>query len=300
MSSNKLRKFHSDILLASLRSVQWAISRLPRPFIDVVVRGLFAIAYIFLTRLRQICIKNLKAVYKDTETENRYQFMTRKCIKNIGYSMVDMLYYVDRPKDLLAVTTVNNEHRLQDTLKLGHGAIMITAHLGNFPLMFEALVQKGYKVNVIIRPMRDPEFGKFMHAECKKWNINMIELSPPKEFLRNSVGALRRNELLFIMLDEVVEEGQGVKVNFFDHMVERAAGPSLFHERVGSPILPAFIVKKDDGKFEITIEDVLKIDENLPDELREAKCVSELTKIIEGYVRRYPLQWGGWLNKRWN
>ena len=27
--------------------------------------------------------------------------------------------------------------------------------------------------------------------------------------------------------------------------------------------------------------------------------IGKLTKIIEGYIRRYPHEWGGWMHKRW-
>ena len=126
--------------------------------------------------------------------------------------------------------------------------------MGNFPLMFVALVQKGYKVNVVIRSMRDENFSKFMYRLCDRWGINMIQTSPAKQFVRESLAALKRNELLFILLDEVVAKENGVKVKFLNREVSRAKGPVLFFERTSSPVLPMFIVKDDKGHFQIFIQ----------------------------------------------
>ena len=213
--------------------------------------------------------------------------------------MMDLLYYLNRPKELYKIVHIENEDHLKEALSLGRGVIAVTAHLSNFPLMFVSLVQRGYKVNVIIRKMRDADFSKFMYQQCHKWNINMIQTSPKKEFLRESLGALKRNELLFILLDEVVPKEGGVTVRFFNSEVSRAAGPMLFLERTGAPVLPMFIAQENNNGFGIFIEKPFEIYAGGTKEENTVKNIMGLTNIIEGYVRRYPLQWGGWLNRRW-
>ena len=162
-----------------------------------------------------------------------------------------------------------------------------------------SLVQKGYKVNVVIRTMRDENFGKFMYNLCDQWGIKMIQTSPGKQFLKESFGALRRNELLFFLLDEVVADENGVKVEFLNREVIRAKGPMLFFERTSSPILPMFIVKDDKKHFKIFIKKPFEIIKGGSPQDDMVKNIAGLTNIIEYYVSRYPFQWGGWFNKRW-
>jgi KDO2-lipid IV(A) lauroyltransferase len=272
---------------------------MPRGLIDFSLGGVFFIAPFFLEKIKLICIKNLHILYGNSRNDREYRQITDKYIRLIGHSMVDLLYYLNHPKELSKIVHFENEDHLKKALEPGRGVIAVTAHLSNFPLMFVSLVQKGYKVNVVIRKMRDEDFSKFMYQQCDKWNINMIETSPRKEFLRRSLGALKHNELLFILLDEVVPQEGGVGVRFFNSDVSRAPGPMLFMERTGSPVLPMFIAQEENKDFRIFIEKPFEIQAGGTKEENTVKNISGLTNIIESYVRRYPLQWGGWLNKRW-
>jgi len=166
-------------------------------------------------------------------------------------------------------------------------------------LMFVALVQKGYKVNVVIRSMRDENFSKFMYRLCDQWGINMIQTSPAKQFVKKSFGALKRNELLFILLDEVVAKDNGVQVKFLNREVTRAKGPVLFFERTSAPVLPMFIVKDEHSHFKIFVEHPFDVDQGGSAQENMVSNIAGLTRIVERYVNRYPFQWGGWFNKRW-
>lgn len=300
MASHLLKQMQRQFMMSMLKVVRWAFGFSPRWFMYSILRFLFFIAYFFLKELRRIGMGNLQAVYANQKTQRELELMTKMSIKNIGYSMMDMLYFVDRPKEFAQIATVSGEEYLKEALTLGRGVIGITAHLGNFPLMFLTLIERGYKVNVIIRPMRDEKFGEFMHKECAKWNIKMIELYPQKEFLKKSFQALKQNELLFILLDEVVPEHTGVRVPFFRRVVERATGPMMFYERFKSPVVPMFMVKDERGHFDILIKEPIEIIETQDKNLDHIQNISRMTKVIEEVVAAYPLQWGGWLNKKWN
>lgn len=297
--SPHLRRLRNQSANITLEILRWSMRILPRKGIQWVAEGLFSIVYLGLGNLRKICGKNLQSVYGIPKEPHEYDDMTRRIIRNISREMIDLLYYVNRPEELTKIVTMNNEDYLKDALRLGKGVVSVTAHIGNFPLLFVSLVQRGYKINVIIRPMRDNHFSKFMHRLCAQWNINMIQTSPRKKFVKYSLDALRRNELLFILFDEGVPKDAGVSVDFLNSKVTRAIGPMLFHKRMGSPILPVFIVQDEKKHFNITVEPPLVIESSLNEDENKVKNISNLTYIIERLVRKHPLQWGGWLNKKW-
>ena len=275
------------------------MSHAPRWFIQMLMEAAFFAAYYGITNLKRICMKNLYLAYGEQKSQEEYRETTKRCFKNISHAMLDLLYFVERPKELSKIVEFAKEEHLQQALQLNRGIIAVTAHLGNFPLMFISLVQRGYKVNVLIRPMRNKDFSKFMFDLCAKWKINMIQTSPQKTFLKESLGALKRNELLFFLLDEVVPQGTGVPVNFFNTQVTRATGPLLFEERMGSHIVPIFIAQDDQKHFKISIEEPLVVEKQFDVQENNRRNIASLTNTIERFVRKYPFQWGGWLNKRW-
>ncbi len=287
------------IQIVVLRNIKWSIRVFPRGFVNVLTESLFSVAFLFLTKLREICLKNLCKVYGDSKDQQEYKIMVKGCIKNIGRTMIDLLYFVEHPQELTEITSIHNEDYLKQALKKGRGVVAVSAHLGNFPLMSVYLSKRGYKINVIIRPMRDSSFSVFMHELCDKWSINMIQTLPKKKFIKETFSALRRNEILFILSDEVAPKGEGVLVDFFEQKIPRAMGPMLFHNHIGSPIVPIFIAKDEKNKFHIFIEKEVKINEMVSEDENNIKNISEVARIIEGFVRKFPMQWGGWLNKKW-
>jgi KDO2-lipid IV(A) lauroyltransferase len=272
---------------------------MPRWLMGLVMEGVFPIAFLTIKELRQICIRNFQLVYGDPKDKRGYEPTIKRYIKSIGYAMMDLLYYIYRPDKLSKITYFEHEDHLKKALESGKGVIAVSAHMGNFPLMFVSLVQKGYKVNVVIRSMRDANFSKFMYRLCDRWGINMIQTSPAKQFVKRSLAALKRNELLFILLDEVVAKDNGVKVKFLNREVIRAKGPVLFFERTSAVVLPMFIVKDEQEHFKIFIQPPFAIDKKGSVQENMVNNITGLTNIIERFVNQYPFQWGGWFNKRW-
>jgi len=299
LMSKSQKDFQSRLMNGSLKFLEGVMRIMPRWLIGLFIGGVFPIVYLNIKGLKQICVKNLQLAYGSSKDKKEYELLTKRYIKSIGDAMMDLLYYVERPCQLSKVTQIENEDHLKRSLELGRGVIAVTAHMGNFPLMFVSLVQKGYKVNVVIRSMRDENFSKFVFYLCAKFGINMIQTSPGKQFLKESLGALKRNEILFFLLDEMVAEKNGVKVRFLNRDVVRAKGPILFLERTSSPILPMFIVQDEKRHFKIFIEKPFEIIRAGSDDENMVKNIAGLTNVIEHYVKQYPFQWGGWFNKRW-
>jgi len=294
-----LKQIQNTATIVSLKVFLRAFQCLPRWCTQALFTALFPIAYFGIRHLAKICQKNLYLAYGEIKTLQEYQKMTRDCFYNMGCSMMDMLYFVKRPQQLKGITHLHGEEHLRQALAKNHGAVVVTAHLSNFPLMFLSLVSQGYKVNVVIRTMRNRDFSKFMYDLCALWGIRMIETFPQKSFIKESFAALRRNELLVILLDEVVPAEEGVLVPFFGTEVTRGMGPMLFYERVGSPSIPILIAQDEKKNFQIFIEPELKVETRFSPAENMKTNVAHLTKTIESYIRRYPSQWGGWLNKRW-
>ncbi|MBZ0166049.1 MAG: lysophospholipid acyltransferase family protein [Candidatus Omnitrophica bacterium] len=297
---SRIRQLTRQASKLALHYSQWVLCHLPRWTITLLMTLIFPIAYLFMGRLRNIAQINFQSVYgpdKDTPTSRQ---MTSQCLRQTGRTMIDLLYFVERPQLFSQQVIIHGEDHLIRALDQKKGVIVYTAHLNNFPLMFVALVQKGYPVNFLIRPMRDPEFSRFMFDLCAKWHINMIPTKPRRDFLRRSYAALENNELLFIMMDESPPDNKGTPVPFLGQTVKRAPGPLLFYKKFQSPVLPMFIVQDEQRRFHVYVEPEIKIVEGTDRQDFEERNTASMTAVIEKYVRKYPLQWGGWLNKRWS
>ena len=300
MSSSKLlRQFQQDLTVNTLVIFQWLVAHFPRKITFCLADILMTIAYPFLGRMRKIAATNLINYYRDEADTKFIRNMTKESLKNIGRSMIDMLYYVDRPQEFSKVVNVQGLEHLEKAMSQSHGVIAVTSHLGNFPLLFMTLVQMGFKVNVIIRPMRNPDFGNFMKRLTDKWGINMIETRPRKSFLRKSLQSLKNKELLFILLDEDYGDVGSVEVEFLRKKAAIALGPLLFHNRTQAPILSIFMAKQVDMTQKIIILPEINVTDDFDNQNEVAQSMRKIMEPIEDIIVQYPRQWGGWTNKRW-
>ena len=69
--------------------------------------------------------------------------------------------------------------------------------------------------------------------------------------------------------------------------------------RTGDPLLPIFTLRQGDSdKHMLVIEKHFYLEQKATDEETIQYNVQKLTNIIEGYIRKYPHEWG-WMHRRW-
>ena len=233
------------------------------------------------------------------KTKQEISSIVNSWFDSIGLSMIELVYFLDRPKKIVEKVTIEGKENLDEALKKGLGAILLSAHFGNFPLMFWRMALAGYKTNCIMRPMRDKHFEKYVANFSNENGVRAIYSLPHRQCLEHSLKSLRDNQILFILLDQNYGEAGGVFVDFFGHQAATATGPVVFSYRLGAPILPTFIVRSGADQYKIIIDSPVTLEAIQNEQLGLVRNTAQLTKIIEGYIRRYPHEWVGWMHRRW-
>jgi len=192
---------------------------------------------------------------------------------------------------------LEGKENLDGALRKGKGVILVSAHLGNFPLMLAKLSLEGYKVGGIMRPMRNQLVEKVFNEKRVKLNIKTIYSIPRNTCVYNSISSLRDNELLFIPLDQNFGTG-GVFVDFFGRKAATATGPVVLARRTGAAILPCFIIRQKDDTHRVIFEQPLLLEEKETEQASIVHNIQKITAIIESYIRCVPQEWG-WIHRRW-
>jgi len=213
--------------------------------------------------------------------------------------MIELMYFLDHPNGIVEKVTIEGKESLDEVLKKGQGAILLSAHFGNFPLMFWRMALGGYKTNCIMRRMRDGQFEKYVSNFSNENGVRTIYSLPHRQCVERSLRRLRDNQILFILLDQNYGEAGAVFVDFFGQQAATATGPAMFSYRSGAPILPVFIVRDGMDQYKIIIDSPVTLEAAQCEPLGLVRNTAQLTKIIEGYIRRYPHEWVGWMHRRW-
>ena len=279
--------------------IRWVISCLPHQVFRLLTPFLIVIGKRLIRNKKRIILENLHTAFGREKTEQEISSIVNSYFDSIGSSMIELIYFLDRPKEIVKKVTIEGKDNLDDALKKGLGAILLSAHFGNFPLMFWRMALAGYKTNCIMRRMRDKQFEKYVSNFSNENGVRTIYSLPLWQCVKHSLKSLSDNQILFILLDQNYGEAGGVFVDFFGQPAATATGPVMFSYRSGAPILPVFIVRDGSDQYKIILDSPVTLEAAQYEQLGLVRNTAQLTKVIEGYIRRYPYEWVGWMHRRW-
>jgi KDO2-lipid IV(A) lauroyltransferase len=280
-----------------LRLCSLIIKVIPATWLYGFAKGIAALGYSIARKQRKIALESLSIAFGQDKTPLEIEWIAKECFSSMAKGAIELMFLMDRPHILKKQVQIIGKENLEAALSRGKGAVLVSAHFGNFPLMMARLSLEGYKIAGIMRPMRDTRIEKFFLAKRTRLNIKTIYNQPRKTCVEDSIRSLRNNELLFIPIDQNFGTG-GVFVDFFGRKAATAIGPIVLARRTKAQILPCFIIRQRDETHKIIFEPPLNLKEDKNDENAVLVNIQRLTDIIESYIRRYPAQWS-WIHRRW-
>jgi KDO2-lipid IV(A) lauroyltransferase len=249
--------------------------------------------YIASKRYRRVVLRNLAAAYPGWGAE-KVRRVGRETFRHFARGTLEFFHLLNlTPEQVDESVEIEGREYLDAALENGHGAIIVTAHYGNWELFARKIVLMGYKLNVIARNSDDPTMTGVANR--------VRESGGYKVFGRDSAAipalrCLRRNELLGILPDQ--NTLSGIFVDFFGRPVATATGPAIFALRSDAPIICGFAKRLGNGRFKATLYPPLKVPLTGDEDADVHAITQSLTKAIENEIREDPTQWL-WLHDRW-
>jgi KDO2-lipid IV(A) lauroyltransferase len=301
MFKDAKKKFERTLVRWAYYFFSWLFNVLPYPVMKAMSGVLLVIAYFILGRMRRAAMSTLSIAFGKEKSQAELKKICRDCFYQAGRGIIEVGAYTANPALMKEKFSFEGDSRenLDAALKEGKGVIGISAHFGNFPLMLLYLAQMGYPTNAIIRPSRDEVVEKDFQAARSRLGLKTVHSYPRETCVLQSLKALRAQELLVVLLDQNTGSKSGVYVDFFGQKAGTATGPIIFAMRTGAAIVPIFTLRDGDSdRHKLVIEKHFYLEEKATDEETIQYNVQKLTNIIEGYIRKYPAEWG-WMHRRW-
>jgi Kdo2-lipid IVA lauroyltransferase/acyltransferase len=247
--------------------------------------------YLVLTEKRRHLRKNLAVVTGSPKVERLvftafYKFSRNWC---------DIMLMMDLrgPRLLALIGRRTTEKPLDDALAAGRGAILISAHLGNWELGGLGLAEKGYRMNILTFREPDAKVNQQRERLRRERGINFIYVDRQETSalaIIEAVRALNRNEVLAILGDR---DGSShtMKLEFFGRQVPIPLGAAHLALASGAPVIPVFVPLE--GERYATIMEGPIYFRGVHGErdrvVREG--TEQIVRVIERYIRAYPDQW---------
>ncbi len=269
----------------------------PLSFLYAFANFLGFLGYKLAFKHRRIAIESLTRAFGKEKTPKQIDRICRECFNTMASSAVEFFMFMRYPERIRKFVTIEGLENLDKALAKGKGVVAVSAHFGSFPLLLSRLALEGYKVNTMLRHMRDTGLDKLFEKKRDMMRVGSVYTQPRQSCVTDSLRVLRNNEVLFVQLDKNFGTA-GVFVEFFGVKAATATGPIIFSMRTGAPIVPMFICRAKGPRHKIIILPEVPFKEGADKDETILKMVQELTVLIERYIRKYPHEWG-WIHKRW-
>lgn len=254
-----------------------------------LIAGAFAVAYSHISGQDILSVKsNLRVVLGELSEPGRIDRLSRDVFKNFAKYLVD---FFRSPKiDELYIkryVRIEGLHNIDRALARGKGAVLLSAHVGNWELGGIVLSLSGYPVNAVVLTHQDKRINDFFTNRRVMGKMLPIEIGPS---LKSCYRALKSNGLLALMGDRDFTKN-GMPVNFFGRPAMMPRGPAVFGYRQQAAIVPTFMVREKDDTYRLYMEEPIFADYDKDEKSSIIELADKYLKSIERCIRRYPSQW---------
>jgi KDO2-lipid IV(A) lauroyltransferase len=275
--------------------IKFKVSLSPRGLSLFFGRVLGMLFYLLDKRHRKVALRNLAVAFGDSSSPGVRKKIARRSFMHFGQVLMDLIKFTTlSPKKREALVTVNGEQHLEKALDNGRGALIVTAHFGNWEAGILALARFG-KVDVIARALDN----EFIEAKLRDLRANMgARVIYKNQAARETLRSLKENHIIAILIDQNVLREQAIFVNFFGKTAATTPALATFHLRTEAPIIPAFCYPTHSDGYHLQLHEPVQVTLSGDRESDVTIITQVCTRAIEDQIRQNPQYWL-WFHDRW-
>jgi len=222
--------------------------------------------------------------------------LLRTAYRTSDAAVFEILKMFDRPQPvdmLLRHTDVAGLDTLRTALEAGRGAILLAGHSGNGALLVVRLAAAGIPVSVVYHQARMMDKALFEDG-LRFYDVEAIEANTGLQAYGRMLGALRRNQVVFMMADQGVKKlKDGSVMRFLGKDMPMPHGPAQLARHARAPVLSVSALDfQPTWRFEIRPAVPLDPGGSVGDDM------ATLLRTTEQDVLRHPQLWS-WHHRRW-
>lgn len=250
--------------------------------------------YLVAAEDRMLVKANLTAIFPD-KTEQEINKIRIKMFRNFAKYLVDFFRFSKLDKEYIKNNIkIENIRFVDEALAKGKGAIILTAHLGNWELGGVVMSQLGYPFWAVALPHKYKKLNEFFN---KQRDIKGVKVIPFGNAVKQSLTVLKENKVLALAGDRDFTKERGIIVDFLQRRSYLPKGPAAFSLKTGSIIVPGFMLRNADDSFTLRFERPIECSAtskqitNKTNDQELIPLVYQYKKVIEDYIKKYPDQW---------
>ncbi len=252
------------------------LSRILFSFIFIKIGNLF--------RSKNKIYENLEKICPDKSILEK-RVTIDKMWSNYGKTFTEYVY-LNVFKKRTDHIKIKNKKIIDEIVQNNKQVVFISGHFSNFELMSMELTKAKVKLATIYRPLNNFFLNPFMEY-IRKTFVCKHQIKKGLNGVKEALEFMKQGYSIALMVDQRVSEGS--KLNFFNSDAYTTTLPAQLATRFNCEIIPIYISRGIDDKFEMEILNPIQISENLKKD--KELITKKINEIIEKLILRDPSQW---------
>ena len=243
-------------------------------------------------KFREACVRCERILGVSKE---RAEGIVRGAYRHFGSAAAEFARMPVVAADIDSLVTCSGVEYLRAAAESKRGAMLVTAHIGNWEYGAAWVAHQGFPVNALGAEQRDIRITELIKELREAGGV--IALGKAGD-LKAMVSALKRGEFIAVPVDQDAKEF-GVVSPFLGFPASTPTGPERLAARLGCDVIPIFCIRSGDGiTIDIKVYPPLKGRNGKPFGADIQESADDLNGILSEEIRRHPEQWM-WMYPRW-
>lgn len=198
-------------------------------------------------------------------------------------------YYSPRPQPIRLDLPVEDE--IGESLREGHGVVLVTGHFGNWDIAAKTLRDYGRPINIVMAQDVNATTQEYVRAARERAGVHIIFSDTSVFSSLNMIRALRGNEIVAMQLDRMLGPGGARPLPFLGAQAPFPSGPFVLARLAGAPVIPVFIPRLGARHYKVHVGTGVRVPREARDPHVLDRVMLEVVRQFEDVVRSHPLQW---------
>jgi lauroyl/myristoyl acyltransferase len=268
------------------RSTSAVLAFVPPAISRAVIAGASQLSYLLWPAKRASSAANFAHVLNLPPDHPRVHRLALRAYKAYASYVVELMRLPTRPEaERVSALEGDGIDIILDAWRdSGRPLIVVAGHIGNNEAVGAAIAHRGLPTNVVADDSAFPEIFEILRQQRESWGVAVI----PWRNLRGLFGALRRNEIVALLVDWGYRF-DGIPVRLFGSWTALPAGPATLAAKTGAIIAPLAIRRTPRGTFLVESHGPFTVDAGDPASLQRA--TQRIADFLEQAVGAAPDQW---------
>lgn len=249
------------------------------------------LAYHLMHELSTAVRDNLRTAFPDRR-ETEIRDLTLLTLRSYARDTIDLIRSFTASRNELAPSVARFDRRPFDSLlDKGKGVLLAGAHLGNWELG-GVLLRKFYDYPITVVAMAEPSPGinRRRKAIRRFLGVDTLEVRKSMDTPLQILRLLSENRIVAMLLDRHLGRDR-IEVKMLDRRAFFLRTPALMSSLSGAPLLPAVLVREDDGRFSGVTGEPIYVERSGDRERALQRASQAYATFLEKQVRLYPHLW---------